>query len=192
MGQLRRSEVGPPLVALTLVAVSGIFLLDRAAAQARDTIRKHHLEDLEHALYSARNSHGTFPPYNQPQWCGPLDDPNSPVRAQIEEALRAQNEKYANPNKPFPIDPQAGQLPRAVPSGAPKERSWVAPLLAGRGGATATPAPNYFYWKRNPAVFELYAMLETDPNAERRTASCPGIPERTYDYGLTSVWRENI
>lgn len=160
----------PVLIALVSVALGGLFLLNRADTQARDTIRKHHLEDLEHALYFARAARGTFPPYDQPSWCGLLNDPASaPVRAQVEEALRTQNEKYANPDKPFPTDPLADQQPPAGP---------------------ANRLPDYFYWKRNPAVFELYAILETDPNAERGTALCQSTPELTFDYGITSVWRE--
>lgn len=160
----------PVSLALISVALGGLFLLNRADTQARDTIRKHHLEDLEHALYFARALHGTYPPYDQPSWCGPLNDPaNADVRAEIEAALRAQNEKYANHDKPFPHDPLAGRAPAG---------------LAGR-------PPDYFYWKRNPAVFELYAILETDPTAERSTAACLSSTTLTYDYGITSVWRES-
>lgn len=149
----------PILIALVLLITGGVFLLDRADAQARDTIRKHHLEDIEQALYFARGLQGTYPPYDQPSWCGRLADPkNEKVRAQIEEALRAQNDKYANPDKPFPTDP-------SNPTG-------------------------YFYWKRSPAIFELYSTLETDPNAERNTIECSNGTAHAFDYGLTSVWRE--
>ncbi|MBI4022179.1 MAG: hypothetical protein HY372_02385 [Candidatus Andersenbacteria bacterium] len=163
----------PVLLALVSVALGGIFLLNRADTQARDTIRKHHLEDLEQALYFARAAHGTFPPYNQPNWCGLLNTPaSSPVRAQIEAALRAQNAKYANPDKPFPHDPQSDRAPSEA--------------LAKEGQSF-----DYFYWKRNPAIFELYAILETDPNAERNTTHCNSVPQLVFDYGITSIWREN-
>src|SRR3989344_252789 len=146
--------------ALVMVVVLGTFLLTGASLQARDTIRKHHLEDIEQALYFARSLQGTYPPYDAPSWCGRLQDPGShAVRAQIEAALRAQNEKYANPAKPFPTDPRGS---------------------------------DYFYWKRSPAMFELYATLETDPTGERSVAACPAAGGKaTYDYGLTSVWRES-
>lgn len=99
----------PLLIAFAGLLIGGSLLLDRAASQARDTTRKHHLEDLEHALYLARTLHGTYPPYDQPQWCGPLEDPaHRPVRNQIEAALRQDNEKYENPAKPFPTDPLPG------------------------------------------------------------------------------------
>ena len=97
----------PLYLALGGLILGGVFLLNRADAQARDTIRKHHLEDLEQSLYFARNIHGTFPPYDQPSWCGVLSAPgNENTLAEIEQALRTQNEKYANPAKPFPRDPQ--------------------------------------------------------------------------------------
>lgn len=152
----------PLYLALGGLILGGIFLLNRADAQARDTIRKHHLEDIEQSLYVARNTHGTFPPYDQPSWCGVLSAPgNEDMLAQVEEALRTQNEKYANPEKPFPKDPLADQV------------------------------NNYFYWKRNPATFELYSVLETDPTAERSTAGCDNHQLTYYDYGLTSLWRQN-
>jgi hypothetical protein len=152
----------PLFIALIIMLLGGIFLLNLADAQARDTVRKHHLEDLEQSLYFARNIHGTFPPYDQSNWCGLLNDPaNSSTLSQIEEALRSQNEKYANPLKPFPEDPQTGLL-----------------------------TSGYFYWKRSPANFELYSILETDSNNERSTNNCNNAPELYYDYGLTSIWRE--
>jgi hypothetical protein len=155
----------PILIALVALLVGGVFLLDRADAQARDTIRKHHLEDIEQALYLARGVHGTFPPYDQPTWCGQLDSQDAvPVLKQIEQALRTQNEKYANLEKPMPTDPDANNI------------------SLNRG---------YFYWKRSPAVFELYSALETDPNGERSTVNCPDATPVDYDYGITSVWREN-
>jgi transglutaminase-like putative cysteine protease len=156
----------PIVLALAFLIIGGVFLLNRADAQARDTIRKHHLEDIEQALYFARGQHGTYPPYDESTWCGQLATPGSKtVRTQIEEVLRAQNEKYANPDKPFPADPLHDQL---IPE-----------------------APDYFYWKRSPAVFELYAILEADQNGERSTRQCENAAGHDYDYGLTSVWREN-
>lgn len=174
----------PVLLALTSVALGGLFLLNRADTQARDTIRKHHLEDLEHALYFARARHGTLPPYDQASWCGSLNDlANASVRAAIEEALRAQNEKYANPDKPFPTDPLAD---RSSPVALQRP-----PQPSAKDGTQGDRQFDYFYWKRNPAVFELYAILETDPTAERSTAACANSQALTYDYGITSLWREN-
>jgi len=160
----------PLLLVTGLFLIGGLFLLNRADTQARDTIRKHHLEDLERSLYFARNIYGTYPPYDQPTWCGFLNNPASIAQIQIEEALRAQNEKYANPAKPFPADPLLDQ--------------------------SANSQPSYFYWKRNPATFELYSILETFPTGDRSTTGCPNLPDNspivTYDYGLTSIWRESI
>ena len=155
----------PLFVALIIMLLGGVFLLNLANAQAHDTTRKHHLEDIEQALYFARNLHGTYPPYDQPSWCGLLNDPaNSSTLSQVEEALRTQNEKYANLKKPFPQDPLVK--------------------------TTTNSVQDYFYWKRSPANFELYAILETDPNNERSTFSCDNSPNLYYDYGLTSIWRE--
>lgn len=158
---LREEARWPLVAALLLMLVGGWYLIDRADAQARDTIRKHHLEDLERALYFARSLHGTYPPYNQASWCGRLDDLTSKsVRNEIETALRAQHEKYANLAKPFPTDPLSGTQ------------------------------QGYFYWKRSPVSFEFYAQLEQDPNGERSTIKCPTSPELHYDYGIASVVRE--
>jgi hypothetical protein len=167
----------PVGIALAFLILGGVFLLHRADAQARDTIRKHHLEDIEQALYFARGQHGTYPPYDEPSWCGELSSPeNSAVRQQVEEALRTQNEKYANLAKPFPADPlQANQSSPEVPPGR-------------RGTDNAHV---YFYWKRSPAVFELHAILENDRTGERETSRCSGAPAYQYDYGITSVWRED-
>lgn len=144
----------PLIVATILLLVGGMWLLNRAAAQTRDTTRKHQLDDLEHGLYFARDTLGTYPPYDAPTWCGELNAPSSEgVRAQVEAALRAQNAKYANPAKPFPAD-------------------------------------DFFYWKRSPAIFELYAHLEAAPTGDRSTMLCPGARAQLYDYGLVSVQRE--
>jgi hypothetical protein len=83
------------------------------------------------------------------------------VRDQVEAALRAQHEKYANSAKPFPEDPRYG------------------PTLAQdltRGG--------YFYWKRSPALFELYSALEADSEGTFSTEGCPGSISEVYEYGL--------
>lgn len=153
----------PVVFALVALLFGGTFLLDRADKQARDTVRKHHLQDLEDSLYLARNLHGTFPPYNQPSWCGLLNDSaNSQVKAEIETALRQRVEKYSNPAKPFPSDP--------IHSGEKYD---------------------YFYWKRSPAVFELYAILEADHNNNRNTIQCPSAPSMYYDYGINSSLRDN-
>ncbi|MEX2055216.1 MAG: hypothetical protein WD972_03460, partial [Candidatus Andersenbacteria bacterium] len=98
--------------------------------------------------------------------CGLLNDPaNESVRAQVEEVLRAQNEKYGNEAKPFPMDPL-----RLVDTES---------------------AADYFYWKRSPALFELYAILEADPNGERTTMACPTTPDQIFDYGISSGLRED-
>ena len=160
--QLLTSSTLPITLVLILLAVGGMVLLERADRQARDTIRKHHIEDIERSLYFARSLHGTFPPYEEATWCGVLSDPaNRDVRNQVEETLRAQHEKYANPDKPFPTDPRF-------------------PEQAG----------DYFYWKRSPSSFELYAVLEADPNGDRSTVLCPTAPNLAYDYGVASIWRE--
>ena len=152
----------PLAVALLLILLGGVALLERAEAQARDTTRKHHIEDIENSLYFARSIHGTFPPYEHTTWCGVLNDPdNRDVRDQVETTLRAQHEKYANPDKPFPSDP----------------------LFAGG-------EQDYFYWKHSPSSFELYAVLEEDPNGERATHTCDNGTV-AYDYGVTSTSRES-
>lgn len=158
----------PLAVATALLTLGGFFLLHRADEQARDTIRKHHLADLEQALFFARELQGTFPPYEEASWCGLLNDPkNSAVQGQIKEVLRKQNNTYANLEKPFPRDP----LPRN----------------------------DYFYWKRSPAVFELYAVLEQDDTNERNSLACAnspayrtGRPALYFDYGTNSRWREDF
>ena len=167
----------PVYLAFIFLVLGGIFLLNRADAQARDTIRKHHLEDIEQSLYLARLTHGTYPPYDQPSWCGTLADPaNAAVQAEIEAALRLQNEKYANPSKPFPTDPLATN-----PSPSTKLNQ----------SPTLNFLPAYFYWKRSPASFELYSILEADSNQDRSTSGCPTTDLLFYDYGIASVWREN-
>lgn len=150
-------------VAFILVALGGIFLLEKSERQQRDTTRKHHIADLEQALYFARGHHGTYPPYEEASWCGILSDAkNAAVLSQVEEALRTQHEQYENPAKPFPFDPK---------------------LSAGDTG-------DYFYWKRSPTSFELFAMLETDANGDRNTLACDNAKPYHYDYGITSVLRE--
>lgn len=149
----------PLFVALILLAGGGLFLLEKAERQARDTTRKHHLQDIEQSLYFTRSLVGVYPPYEQSTWCGFLNDPsNRDVRDQIEARLREQNETYANPAKPFPTDPTAGQ--------------------------------DYFYWKRSPTTFELYAVLEAEKSGERNSFLCPGAPGRYFDYGLASIERD--
>lgn len=158
----------PLLVALILVGVGGVWLLHRADNQARDTIRKHHLADIEASLYVAKSTHGTYPPYEAATWCGELNNPkNEAVRTQVEQALRQQNEKYKNLAKPFPVDP-----------------------LADRRSAEASAKADYFYWKRSPAVFELYSISEAEPTGERNSLDCPNATPAFYDYGTASTWRE--
>ena len=153
----------PIALALVLLVVCGIFLLDRADKQGRDTTRKHHLEDLEAALFFAREVNGTYPPYDQPEWCGLLSAKgNEDVKAQVEAILRQQNQKYAVAEKPFPVDPLYGE---------------------GEQG--------YFYWKHSPALFELYSVLEIDKNGDRNTTLCDRAKFMQYDYGLNSAVREN-
>lgn len=165
-------------LATILLAGSGWFLLTKADAQARDTVRKHHLEDVEKSLYFARNIHGTYPPYDEPSWCGILTaSGNEKVREQVEKALRTQNEKYGNPDKPFPQDPLVQNL------NFPGRKINQEKLPKQFG--------DYFYWKHSPASFELLAILEASPNGDRTTAFCADSPNFSYDYGLTSVWREN-
>ncbi len=153
----------PLIVAFILLTIGGVFLLSKADRQMRDTTRKHHIEDIERSLYVARLSRGTYPPYTEATWCGVLNDPkNREVRNQVEEALRIQNEKYENPEKPFPSDP-----------------------------SFANQAKDYFYWKRSPSVFELYSILEEDPNGERNTSRCKNAETTQYDYGISSILRKN-
>lgn len=176
---LRLTNPHLPIALATIgLLIGGVFLLHRSEAQARDTIRKHHLQDIEEALYFAYPRQGTYPPYDQPAWCGFLraaSDTNT--YSLIEEALRQQNEKYANPDKPFPTDPL-------------KDRS--SPIASTEGGATGDHIPDYFYWKRSPAVFELYSILETDPNHTRSTSACAAQPDQVYDYGLNSRLRQAL
>ena len=153
----------PLAVTLLLVFGGGIFLLDKADKQARDITRKHHLEDIENSLYFARNTRGTFPPYDQPTWCGLLNaSENAAVKEQLELALRTENEKYSNEEKPFPTDPLH------------EEEGY-----------------DYFYWKRSPVMFELYAVLEEKKTGERNTIACNNAPDMYYDYGLNSSLRQN-
>lgn len=150
----------PLIAALILLAGGGLFLLEKAERQARDTIRKHHLQDIEQALYTARDLAGVFPPYEDSTWCGFINaSENNAVRDQLEAALRKQNDAYANLDKPFPTDP--------------------------------LPSQDYFYWKRSPTTFELYATLEEDKNGERNSLLCENAPKQYFDYGLASIQREH-
>lgn len=168
----------PVYLALAALAIGGLFLLHRADEQARDTIRKHHTFDLESALLFAQGVHGTVPPYGQTEWCGSLHT-DSAVRQQIEEALRQQNELYANAAKPFPQDPLTDREPRRVP-------------LSGTAWGQPTNYPGYFYWKKTPDIFELYAQLENDDEGSFSTGDCPTTPVVTYNYGLNSALRTNV
>lgn len=163
----------PLVVVLAAVLVGGVFLLTRADAQARDTIRKHHLQDIEDSLYFARAVHGTYPPYDQVTWCGPLQQGSGAAFAEVEAILREQNDTYMNTEKPFPRDP----------------------LLAGAQGQSAVAAspdyPPYFYWKRSPAAFELFAQLEADQNGAFTLDDCDTIVTGSYNYGLDSVERQD-
>lgn len=150
-----------PLIVAVLLAIGGsYFFVQKADRQARDTIRKHHLEDIEKSLYFAEKLHGTYPPYEQTSWCGFINAPeNRAVRDEMEEAIRAQNEKYKNIDKPYPTDPLSSQ--------------------------------DYFYWKRSPSSFELYATLEFEKTGDRSTSGCPDIEHVKFDYGISSVIRQN-
>lgn len=177
--QLSQKTIAYAPVAIVFIAVllGGIFLLDRSNRQARDTIRKHHLQDIEDSLYLARNLNGTFPPYDQPHWCGRLNDPaNAEVKQQVEQALRQKIEKYSNPEKPFPADPLRSEDSTQILT----------------THYSLQPNNDYFYWKRSPAVFELYSILEADRNGNRTTENCPTDPNLQYDYGLNSALRENV
>ena len=153
----------PVILALALLAGGGLFLLDRADKQARDTIRKHHLDDLEQSLYLAYQVKGEYPPFGQTSWCGQLSNPaNRDIRNQIEPYLRNRIEKYENPDKPFPSDP-----------------------------LFSSTTQDYFYWKRSPAAFELYSVLEADRNSNRTTENClESQPAVAFDYGLNSILRQ--
>src|SRR3989338_5512961 len=147
--------------AFLILILGGTFLLVKQDRQARDTIRKHHLVDIETGLYLARRTHGTFPPYNKLTWCGLISaQENKQVQHEIEASLRIAVEKYKNPAKPFPQDPK--ELERG-----------------------------YYYWKRSPSTFELYSILEAAPTGDRNTFACPEGIHTTYDYGISSILREN-
>ena len=148
--------------ALILLVIGSFFFLHRADAQARDTIRKHHLADIERSLYADRLIHHEFPPYGTPIWCGNINDPkNIEVKNQIEAALRSQNDKYGNLAKPFPVDPAFPNTPQ-----------------------------DYFYVKRSPTLIELYATLEADKNGEKNSRLCQNTEGTDFDYGLASLERE--
>ncbi len=155
-----RISYAPVAVALVLLLVAGFILIHKEDQQARDTIRKHHLADIETALEFAKQQHGQFPPYDQLTWCGVISDPaNKDLQAEIEAPLRQSVDKYANPAKPFPEDPK-------------------------------DTTRNYYYWKRSPEMFELYSILEAAPTGDRNTFSCPSGLHTTYDYGISSILRE--
>jgi hypothetical protein len=158
---LLNKKYAPVVAALVLLLAAGTLLLIKQDKQARDTIRKHHLADIETALYVARNNHGTFPPYDKLSWCGAISAPeNKPVQDAIEASLRKAVEKYENEEKPFPTDPT--------------EKT--------RG---------YYYWKKSPSMFELYSILEANKTGERNTFACPEGIHTTYDYGIASILRES-
>jgi len=101
----KKSGFGVFLPALAIFALLGVWGLSLQAKQARDTIRKHHLEDLEQALLKVGKEKGSYPPYSSSSWCGLLaDSENKEVKDVIEESLR-EDEKYAKPDKSFPQDP---------------------------------------------------------------------------------------
>lgn len=151
----------PVAAVLMLLMIGGTLLLIKEDRQSRDTIRKHHLADLETALYLARNTNGTFPPYTEPSWCGVISAPeNKSVQDAIEASLRKAVDKYENPEKPFPVDPKESER-------------------------------NYYYWKRSPSMFELYSVLEADKTGERNTFECEKGIHTTYDYGIASILRES-
>jgi hypothetical protein len=62
------TQLAPLIVALVLLAVGGFMLIQKEDQQARDTIRKHHLADIETALELAKRQNGQFPPYDQLTW----------------------------------------------------------------------------------------------------------------------------
>ena len=144
------------LATILFVAI-GAWALRLQALRARDTIRKHDIEDLEQALLRYGRLSGTYPPDDVPAWCGTLSDPAADsVRTAIEAALR-RDEKYAKPEKPFPSDP--------VYAGTDRD---------------------YLYWKTSPVSFELLAELEADRNNSRaidRTTCAPAPQSATRDVG---------
>ncbi|MEK7499700.1 MAG: hypothetical protein AAB649_03780, partial [Patescibacteria group bacterium] len=82
-------KYAPVFAAIFLLLTSGTLLLIKQDKQARDTIRKHHLADIETALYLSQIKHGTFPPYNKLSWCGVISAPeNKSVQDAIEIDLR--------------------------------------------------------------------------------------------------------
>jgi type II secretory pathway pseudopilin PulG len=154
------TQLAPLIVALVLLAVGGFMLIQKEDQQARDTIRKHHLADIETALELAKRQNGQFPPYDQLTWCGVISDPaNKAVQDAIELPLRQSVDKYGNRDKPFPQDPN-------------------------------NSVKNYYYWKRSPDMFELYSILEAAPTGDRNTFSCATGLHTTYDYGISSILRE--
>src|SRR3989344_1961497 len=150
-----------PVLGILLLIIAGSLLLVKQDRQARDTIRKHHLADIETGLYLARRNQDTFPPYDKLTWCGVISAPeNKQVQDEIEASLRVAVKKYENTAKPFPQDPKE-------------------------------PERGYYYWKRSPSMFELYSILEAAPTGERNTFACPNGLHTTYDYGIASILREN-
>jgi len=131
------------LAVTILFLVAGVWGIRLQALQARDIVRKHDIEDIENALGRYEKVHGTYPPENVASWCGTLSDSASKdVLNQIETSLR-QDDKYAKPEKKFPVDP-----------------------------IYKNSANDYFYWKTSPASFELLAKLEADKNGSRDASPC--------------------
>lgn len=153
----------------------GLWAIRLQAAQTRDTVRKHDIEDLEQALLRYARLQGTYPPDDVPTWCGVLStEANRPVHDAIEWALR-KDEKYTKPDKPFPQDPRFAGTSR-----------------------------DYFYWKHSPTSVELLSELEADANDTRDTSSCSSSTALTasgparhsvreggnrYDYGIVTTQR---
>jgi hypothetical protein len=138
------------ITAITLTAL-GTWAIRLQAEQARDTVRKHDIEDLEHALTRSARAAGTYPPEGVSSWCGTLTNPrNRAVRDVVEAALR-RDDKYAKSDKPFPADPRYAGTDR-----------------------------DYFYWKTSPVSFELLAELEADRTDARDTTDCGGSVAYDY------------
>ncbi len=127
-----------PIAAVLIFVGIGFWALRLQSLQARDTIRKHDIEDIEKALNRYAKQHGEYPPVNSVSWCGTISgDSSKDIKKEIEDSLR-KDKKYAKLDKKFPSDPVYGGTEN-----------------------------DYTYWKTSPVSFELVAKLEADRNATR-------------------------
>lgn len=150
------------LLLLCVLAVCSLYGFKRIAALARDTERKHELDDLEQALYRYLRQYHVYPPREHPFYCARLSSSSArALRAEIEVFLR-RDVKYQNPAKPFPADP-----------------------------AFANQAGDYIYWKRSPRAFELYAATELSSSKGAPFFPC-AQSNFPYHYRIRSIKREPI